>query len=224
MKILLLQTDDHALSCISMGLKSEGFLLDITNNQAKAQCLVESREYDLIIVENKKGVIDAFSFATFIRAINERIPLIMIAATDNIEKRVEAFLVGYDDVLFKNTPLSEFTVRINSHIRRSALNRQVFHLKFSDLEIDTKKRIALRAGREIYLRKKEYELLEYMMHYPEQVLSRNRLLEHVWSDDIFIYTNTVDVHMAAVRRKIDCPKDAKLIHTIHGVGYMISKG
>jgi DNA-binding response OmpR family regulator len=209
--------------CIAVGLKSQGLLVDNVYNQPKALCLSEARGYDLLLVDNSSKDIDAFKFCTDVREQNSHIPIIMIASRDSLEVRVEAFMIGFDDIVMQNTPFIEIYFRINRLIRRcSAICDISTILKFDNLTMDTSRREISRGSRNILLRRKEYDLLEYMLHYPDQVLSRHRLLEHVWPEDTFVYTNTVDVHMASVRRKVDSKEKNKLIHTIHGIGYMIS--
>jgi len=223
MKILFLHSNENMTRFISSALESEGFLIDNVFNQPKALCLSEARGYDLILVENNKKHINAIKFCVEVREIDKTIPMIMISSKYNIETRVEAFIIGFDDIVTKKTPFSEIHVRINGLIRRCSSRGDISSiLKFDDLQIDTKRRETKRSGEIISLRRKEYDLLEYVMHYPEQVLSRHRLLEHVWAEDTFVYTNTVDVHMAALRRKVDKNKTKKLIHTVHGIGYMMS--
>lgn len=223
MKILSIQKNDPVSSFMINGLKSENFMVDIVDYEAKALCLLEARGYDLVLVFNDDTLINGISMGQKIREVNNNIAMVLVLDKNSLELKIDALSVGFDDVFSITTPLIEIATRLKSMIRRFALSIQLSVLRFSNLEIDTARRLVRRGNRVLPLRRKEYELLEYMMHYPEQVLSRRRLLEHVWPEDTFMFTNTVDVHMASIRRKVDYKSDKKIIHTIHGVGYKISQ-
>jgi len=221
MKILCIYSGGKSKDFILSGLESEHFIVDHTDYQPKGISLAIARDYDLILIEDVIGEINALDSGLKIREENKKTPLIMLLDEYDLDLRIKALLCGFDDVVSIDTPILEVSARMRTLIRRSSLNMQSSVLSIGNLQIDTVSHSVIRNGKIIYLRRKEYELLEYMMHYPNQVLSRQRLLAHVWSDDVFMFTNTVDVHMASVRNKIDKEYQNKIIQTVHGVGYKI---
>jgi len=222
MKILCILSDENFSAYLVSGLKADHFIVDTVHSPAKGICLIESRDYDLIIIEDFKGLINGAQLAVEIREYKKSIPLIGLIHDNNLERRVDLLLAGFDEILPINTALLEITTRMHRLILRNSSYSHSSILKYDDLEMDINRRIVKRGTTQIILRKKEYEVLEYMLHYPEQVLSRQRLLQHVWPEDVFMYTNTVDVHIASLRNKIDCESTNRIIQTVHGIGYKIS--
>jgi len=222
MKILCIYSKENFGEFLISGLETDSFIVDKINSAKKGICLAESREYDLILIQNKKNDINAFDVCKEIRINNKNVPILMILSKYDLEKVVEALIHGFDDVLSVRTPLIEIIARIKRLIKRSSMSSQLTVLKFGNLEIDIKNNLVRYNEKIIKLRKKEYELLEYMVHHPNQILSRRKLLAHVWPEETFMFTNTVDVHIGSIRKKMKNKIQKKMIETVHGIGYKIS--
>jgi DNA-binding response OmpR family regulator len=222
MKILCIYYKENFGDFLISGLESDSFVVDKTHCPKKGICLADSREYDIILIQNKKNYINAFDICKEIRENDNSIPILMILSEYNLEKLVDALINGFDDVLSTNTPLIEIIARIKRLIKRSKMTLQLTKLQFGNLELDIKNNIIKHKGEDIRLRKKEYELLEYMLYHQNEVLSRKKLLAHVWPEETFMFTNTVDVHISSIRRKMENKLKTKLIETIHGIGYKIN--
>lgn len=144
----------------------------------------------------------------------------MLTARDAVEQRVAGLDAGADDYLTKPFAFAELLARLRALLRREPLGQNTV-LRVADLELDSATRTVTRAGQSIALTYKEYSLLEYLMRRANRVLTRSMIAEHVWDYDFDTLTNVIDVHIRALRRKIDDPFPHKLIHTVRGAGYRL---
>jgi DNA-binding response OmpR family regulator len=144
----------------------------------------------------------------------------MVTARDAIDDRVAGLDSGADDYLIKPFAFAELLARLRALLRREPVFKGAL-LHIADLEMDTVGRSVRRAGQPIALTSKEYSLLEFLMRHPNQTLTRTAIAEHVWNYDFDNVSNLIDVHIFALRRKLDDPHPLKLLHTVRGVGYRL---
>jgi two-component system copper resistance phosphate regulon response regulator CusR len=155
-----------------------------------------------------------------IRARKSSLPVLILTAKDTVEERVAGLDGGADDYMVKPFALAELSARLRALHRRGAPRETV--LRVSDLEMDTVRRIVRRAGHPIDLKPKEYALLEFLMRNSDRPLTKSLIIEHVWDIHFGSVSNVVEVHVNSLRNKIDRGFTVPLIHTIRGVGYLLS--
>jgi DNA-binding response OmpR family regulator len=155
-----------------------------------------------------------------IRARKPSLPVLILTAKDSVEERVTGLDSGADDYMVKPFALAELSARLRALLRRGAPRENV--LRVADLELDTVTRTVRRSGRSIALKPKEYALLEYLVRNSGRPLPRSLIIEHVWDIHFDSISNVVEVHVNALRNKIDKGFGKPLIHTVRGVGYLLS--
>jgi len=163
---------------------------------------------------------NGWSLIQQLRAMRIDTPALFLTARDSVEDRVRGLELGSDDYLVKPFAFSELLARIRTLLRR-APTRQPERYRVADLDIDIPRRRASRAGQELVLTPKEFLLLGHLARHAGEVLSRENIVEHVWDIHFDPCANVMDVMMRRLRTKVDLPFDAKLIHTVRGVGYVL---
>jgi len=155
-----------------------------------------------------------------IRSRKAELPVLILTAKDSLDERVAGLDAGADDYMAKPFALAELSARLRALLRRGAPRESV--LKVADLEMDTVRRLVRRAGALIELKPKEYALLEFLMRNTDRPLTRSLIIEHVWDIHFDSISNVVEVHINSLRNKIDRGYGVQLIHTVRGVGYMLT--
>jgi DNA-binding response OmpR family regulator len=221
MRILLLEDDRDIGNFVASGLRREQFAVDWTETGEKGLMLAKVNAYDLGIFDIKlAGRESGIQVCRALRAYGKTFPILMLSVTSDVVRKVEALEMGADDYLAKPFSFVELMARVRALLRRE--KRIVGPiLTLGDLSMDTQSHVITRAGKAIALNRKEFMLLEYLMRNPGTVLTRTMILEHVWDMNADPFTNTVDVHMRFLRKKIDEPFRKKLLKTVHGYGYKI---
>jgi heavy metal response regulator len=221
MRILVVEDEGKIADFIRKGLSEQGFAVDVAGDGDEALDWVDVANFDVIVLDIMLPVRDGIEVCRTLRQRGQRTPILMLTARAAVEDRVRGLDSGADDYLVKPFAFAELLARIRALTRREpAVAGSVLHV--GDLMLNTATREAARDGTDIVLTTKEYALLEYLMRHPNQVLTRTMIAEHVWSYDFDNVTNVIDVHVRNLRRKIDAPFAAKLIHTVRGAGYRIS--
>jgi DNA-binding response OmpR family regulator len=201
-------------------LEVEHYSVDSCDNGADALDYFFMAEYDAVILDIMLPKLSGLDFLREIRAKSSKVPVLLLTALDSIEDRVKGLDAGSDDYLVKPFAFDELLARIRVLIRRN--NGQTSNiLIFEDLSIDCETRKVMRNNEEIELSAKEFSILEYFMHNPDIVLSRDKISRHIWNYDYEGGSNVVDVYIRYLRKKIDEGYDTKLIHTIRGAGYVL---
>lgn len=221
MRILLVEDEKEIAAFVMKGLRAERFVVDWTTKGDQAVTWAKINDYDLAIMDIKlDGEKNGITVCNAIRERQKDFPIIMLSATHDTAIKIEALNHGADDYLTKPFSLVELLARIRALMRRE---RKVVGpiLKVADLAMDLNAHVVSRSKKQIPLNRKEFGLLEYFMRNPGTTLTRNMILEHVWETTIDPFTNTVDVHVRFLRRKIDDGQKKKLIKTVHGYGYKI---
>jgi two-component system, OmpR family, response regulator len=199
-------------------LEEEGYAVDVAVNGADGVWFGTENEYDAIVLDLMLPDVDGFDVCRKLREAGRWSPVLMLTARDAVADRVAGLDAGADDYLTKPFSIAELLARLRALIRRGAVERPAV-LRAGDLTLDPTTRSVRRGGTEIDLTAKEFALLEYLMRHSDEVLSRSRLIEHVWD---FAYegdSNVVDVYVRYLRNKIDRPFRRDSIETVRGAGY-----
>jgi two-component system copper resistance phosphate regulon response regulator CusR len=220
MRILVIEDDVKVASFIQTGLQQEGHAVDVLHEGGKAGEQALAVDYDAVVLDVMLPGRSGFQVLRDIRARKSSLPVLMLTAKDSIEDRVAGLDAGADDYLAKPFALAELTARLRALLRRGAPRESV--LRVADLEMDTIKRLVRRAGRLVDLKPKEYALLEFLMRHSDRPLTKSLIIEHVWDIHFDSISNVVEVHINSLRNKVDRGFTPALIHTIRGVGYVLT--
>jgi DNA-binding response OmpR family regulator len=220
MRILVVEDEVAIAAFITDGLVKAGYGVDLASEGAEALHWVAIASYDLIILDVMLPGMDGLALCETLRGNGIACPILMLTARDAIEDRVAGLDSGADDYLGKPFAFAELLARIRALLRReSAFLGTVLYI--ADLSLDTRSREVYRNGQLIPLTTKEYRLLELLMRHPNQTITRDAIAEHIWNYEFDNVSNLIDVHIHALRRKMDDPYPTKLLHTIRGVGYRL---
>lgn len=222
MKILVVEDEKKIASFIRIGLEGAGFDVEVTHHGDDGYTLATTRPYDAIILDIMLPGRDGLSILKNLRLKGNPVPVILLSARAEPHERVEGLNLGADDYLVKPFYIEELVARLHVVTRRAA-GAATSTLAVEDLTIDLLTRHVTRAGREIELTSREFQLLEHLARNPGRVLTRAQICERVWEYDFDPGTNLVDVYIQRLRRKLEAPGAAPLIETIRGVGYRIRK-
>ncbi len=219
MRILIIEDEVKTAAFLSKGLKENGFIVDIAENGIDGLNLAQELPYQLIILDVMLPGLDGFSLLEALRKQNIQTRVLLLTARDAVDDRVKGLELGADDYLVKPFAFSELLARIRTLMRRGE-TREIQNIKIADLDIDAIKHRVFRASQRIDLSPKEFQLLLLMARRQGEVLSRTVISEQVWDINFDSNTNVVDVAIRRLRNKVDDPFQAKLIHTVRGVGYV----
>jgi DNA-binding response OmpR family regulator len=218
-KVLIVEDDAEISAAIREGLEDAGFDVHVVRDGERALRLALAQPFSVIILDLMLPGVDGLTICRKLRAAKITTPILMLTARDQIGDRVLGLESGADDYLGKPFGFEELLARIRALLRRDKVNKSGF-IEIGDLDIDTAARIVKRAGRELQLTQREYTLLEALASREGQVISRETILKDIWGDE-FSTSNTVDVHVRNLRKKVDEGFEKKLIHTIFGAGYSL---
>ena len=219
MRILIVEDDVVIASLIRKGLERERFDVDLASDGETGLQLAQQGGYGVILLDVMLPRRDGWSICAALRARRDITPILMLTARDSVDDRVRGLETGADDYLPKPFDFKELLARVRALLRRDRLHKaRVFRI--ADLEIDTTAGRVTRGGQEIPLTPREFTLLEALASNEGRVLTREAIQERVFMDDE-AFSNTVTVHVANLRKKIDAAHEVKLIHTVHGFGYTL---
>lgn len=220
MRILLIDDSQEIIDFLKIGLKPEGFIVDTAQDGDKGSFLARTSDYDLIILDYLLPKKDGLEVCNEIRKDGNLAPILVVSAMAETEIKISLLNAGADDYIVKPFAFSELLARIKALLRRPReMEKDI--LKIDDLIIDINSYSVKRGSAKIYLTRKEFALLEYLIKNRGKVLSRGMIMEHVWDMETDIFSNTIETHILNLRRKIDIPGKKKLIHTIQGRGYKL---
>jgi DNA-binding response OmpR family regulator len=220
MRVLVIEDDRKVASFIQTGLEQEGYAVDLLNDGADAGEQARAVDYDVVVLDLMLPGRSGFQVLRDIRARKASLPVLMLTAKDSLEERVAGLDAGADDYMTKPFALAELSARLRALLRRGNPRESV--LRIADLEMDTIRRKVRRAGSAIELKPKEYALLEFLMRNTDRPLTKALIIEHVWDIHFDSISNVVEVHINSLRNKIDKGFDVPLIHTVRGVGYVLT--
>jgi two-component system copper resistance phosphate regulon response regulator CusR len=219
MRILLVEDEVALARAIKRGLEQNHYQVDVAATGTEGLKMAQENPYTLLILDLMLPGIDGWRICETLRQNRDRTPILMLTALGQLEDKVRGLELGADDYLTKPFEFPELLARARALIRRDKTHRSRL-IRVGDLEIDTVQRRVTRAGAEIALSHREYDLLEALAAYEGQVLTREVIQERIWMDEES-YSNTVDVYIGLLRKKIDAGHEVKLIQTIRGVGYTL---
>ena len=224
MYLLLIEDDLEAAEYLAKGLRENGYEIDHSADGRDGLEKASTGRYEVIIADRQLPFVDGLQIIAALREKEDRTPVLILSALGTVDDRVAGLRAGGDDYLTKPFAFSELLARIEALRRRASISAEtVTRLKVGDLEVDLLARRAHRGGRAIDLTTKEFQLLEYLMRRPGQVVTRTMLLENVWNLHFDPQTNIIDVHMSRLRNAIDKGYPKPLIHTVRGAGYVLKE-
>jgi two-component system, OmpR family, response regulator len=220
MRVLVIEDDAGLAAVLARGLEEAGFAVDSAGDGAAGLWLGTENEYDAVVLDLGLPDIDGLHVLARLRAAGRWAPVLVLTARDTVPDRVAGLDGGADDYLLKPFAFPELLARLRALVRRGAKERPCL-LAVGDLVLDPATRRACRGGVEIALTATEFALLECLMRQPGEVLSRSRLIDHVWDMAFDKDSNVVDVYVGYLRAKVDRPFGRASIQTIRGAGYLL---
>jgi DNA-binding response OmpR family regulator len=207
---------------VRRGLERAGYQVELAADGLAGWELAKDGGYALILLDLMLPGLDGLELCRRLRARRDRTPILMLTARDAVPERVKGLEAGADDYLPKPFAFEELLARVRALLRREGVNKSSV-IQIRDLEIDTATRRVLRGSEELSLTPREYSLLEALAKNEGRALTREVILDRVWGDEGRTGSNTVDVYITMLRRKLDVDASVKLIHTVHGVGYVLRR-
>ncbi|MES2224539.1 MAG: response regulator transcription factor [Patescibacteria group bacterium] len=220
MRILIIEDDKDTQLFLTERLLEKGIAVDCVGTGKKGVYLAKTNDYDVILLDYGLPDMNGFSVLEEIRENGKNTRVIMISVTDAVPYKVRGLTIGADDYVSKPLYFDEIYARIQAVVRRPVMMQQSI-LTLDDLELDTIRQTASRSGVPVYLTRKEFSLLEYLMKHAGVVVTRGMLMEHIWDVDLDPFSNTIETHILNLRKKIEHKDKTKLIHSVAGRGYKI---
>jgi DNA-binding response OmpR family regulator len=221
MRILLVEDEPAIASFLKRRLEEKCFVVDVEEDGERGSFTARTNEYDLVLLDNMLPKKTGLSVIRDIRARGRDVPILVLSVRGDIEAKVELLNAGADDYLAKPFSFDELLARIGALLRRPPHVAKPI-LEVGGLSLNEATYEVRRDGADINLTRKEFALLRYLMRNAGTVLSRGMLLEHVWNMDTDPFSNTVEAHIASLRKKVDAPFGKRLVHTVQGRGYRIA--
>ena len=222
MKILVIEDEPKAAGYLRQGLTESGFAVEVAHTGVDGLHAAVNGDHDLVLLDLMLPGIDGFAVLSALRT-SRQIPVLLLTARDNTDDKVRGFELGADDYLVKPFAFPELLARVRALLKRGKAHATDPSLRVADLEIDPVRHRATRSGQRIDLSAKEFALLTLLTQRTGEVLSRTQISSLVWDIHFDSDTNVVEVAIRRLRAKIDDPFDAKLIHTVRGVGYVLEQ-
>jgi len=222
MRILVVEDEHLIAASIKKGLEQERYSVDVAHDGIEGYDLAQSGDFDLIILDLMLPGKDGLTICSDLRKNGIHTPILILTAKGQVSDKVTGLNTGADDYLAKPFSFEELLARIKALGRRPK-NSLLTTLTLGDLELNSITYEVKRGGKKILLSSKEFQLLEYLIRHPRQILSKQQLIDHVWNYDADILPNTVEVYIRKLRDKIDKPfkNKGELIRTLRGFGYKL---
>jgi two-component system copper resistance phosphate regulon response regulator CusR len=221
-RILVIEDEQKLGQALREGLEAEQYGVALTHTGEEGFYLVQTESFDLVILDVMLPGRSGLEILTTMRQHGLRTPVLMLTARDGIEDRVRGLDTGADDYLLKPFAFPELLARVRA-LGRRGIAESGPRLRIGDLEVDVVGRTVTRAGQQLDLTAREFELLEYLVRHQGHVVSREMLTRDVWKETgrHTPLDNVIDVHVARLRRKVDDQFNQKLVHTVRGVGFVV---
>ena len=220
MRILLVDDDKKLCNTVKRGLEEGAYAVDCVHDGDDGLYYAETTPYDLIILDVMMPLKDGLEVCRALRSKRILTPVLMLTAKDAVEDRVRGLDTGADDYLVKPFAFAELLARVRALLRRKGANKSS-RITVGDLALDTVTREVTWQEKQVDLTTKEFAVLEYLMHHPDQVVTRTMIEEHAWDYELDSISNLVDVYIRRIRQKIDPDMGKRIITTIRGAGYRI---
>ncbi|AFY68970.1 two component transcriptional regulator, winged helix family [Thalassoporum mexicanum PCC 7367] len=218
MRLLLVDDEEELIAPLQQVLTNQGYGVDIASNGKQGWEMARSGGYDLLILDWMMADMSGIEICQHLRQVGDSTPVLFLTAKDTLDDRVAGLDSGADDYLVKPFELRELLARVRALLRRSPIV-ETQRLTYKDLELDRNNQVAYRRGQPIALSEKEYQLLEYFMRHPNQLLTHEQIQQHLWSPDETPVSNALVAQIRLLRRKIDGNAKSSLIATVYGKGY-----
>ena len=219
-QILIVEDEAKLAQFIELELKYEGYQVTVANDGFTGLTIAREIKPDLILLDWMLPGLSGLELCRRLRTTGDKVPVILLTAKDDVSDRVAGLDAGADDYVLKPFSVEELLARIRAHLRRTQEPNPDL-LIFEDLSLNRSTREVYRSNREIELTAKEFDLLEYLMAHPRQVLTRDRILETVWGYDFMGDSNIIEVYVRYLRLKLEANDEKRLIQTVRGVGYVL---
>jgi two-component system, OmpR family, copper resistance phosphate regulon response regulator CusR len=225
MRVLVVEDEMKVANALREGLEGEKFEVIVERTGEGAFFRVNTESFDVILLDLTLPGRDGLEILQALRQRGVKTPVLVLTARDSLQDRVTGLDAGADDYLIKPFAFAELLARIRALVRRGRVT-ETPRLSIGDLEMDLVTRKVMRNAQPVELTVREFELLEYLLRYHGQVVSRETLARDVWKETARTtpLDNVIDVHIARLRRKVDLEQSIKLIHTVRGVGFMLREG
>ncbi len=217
--VLVVDDEESIIELLDLGLGREGYRVLSAGTGTEGLELYRKEHPDLVILDWMLPEMEGIEVCRRIRA-SDNVPIIMLTAKDTLEDKIKGFETGADDYLAKPFKFKELLMRVKSLLRRAGANNDN-KITYNDLVLDRAERRVFRDNKEVELTTKEFEILEYFITHPRQVLTKEQILDTIWGWDYPGGANTVEVHVSALRTKLG-DNDRRLIRTVRGVGYALN--
>jgi len=221
MKILIIDDEPTIIEFIKQGLESRLFSVESATDGERGAFLARTGTYDLVILDYSLPKMNGAQVLKEIRSENKHLPVIILTVKSELSDKKELFELGADDYITKPFLFDELLLRINAILKRPTKAEAEIQ-RIDNLTFNASAKTIRRAGREIYLTKREFSLLEYFLRNRGLIVSRQQILEHVWDYNADPFSNSVESHIASLRRKLNKNKYRNLIHTFNGRGYKLA--
>ena len=218
--ILIVEDEAKLAQFIELELKYEGYQVTVANDGFTGLTMAREIKPDLILLDWMLPGLSGLELCRRLRTTGDKVPVILLTAKDDVTDRVAGLDAGADDYVLKPFSVEELLARVRAHLRRTQEPNPDL-LMFDDLSLNRSTREVFRGNREIELTAKEFDLLEYLMAHPRQVLTRDRILETVWGYDFMGDSNIIEVYVRYLRLKLEANQEKRLIQTVRGVGYVL---
>jgi two-component system response regulator MprA len=219
MRILVVDDEPAVRDAVRRALSFEGYDVQIAAEGTEALDLLATEQVDAVVLDILMPDVSGLDVCRRLRASGDTTPVLLLTARGQVADRVAGLDAGADDYLAKPFALQELLARLRALLRRTSKERDVLH--FADLSLDVDAREARRGERLIDLTPTEFRLVEVLLRHPRRVLTREALLESVWGYDFPTSSNSLDVYVGYVRRKLEAEGEPRLVHTARGVGYVL---
>ena len=220
MRVLLVEDSKRLQTTVGAALRRSGFAVDLAGDGEEGLWQATSNDYDVIVLDIMLPRLDGVTLLQRLRQQGNPTHVLLLTAKDTVEDRVRGLQAGADDYLVKPFALEELLARVEALCRRAYGSKQT-QLVMGDLVIDTVAKEVVRAGQSVALKPREYLLLEYLARRAGQVVTRRDIESHIYNDEADPMSNVVDSAICSLRKKLNASNPAPLIHTRHGLGYML---
>ena len=218
--VLVVDDDEEIRKALERALRLEGFAVRVADGGQAALELVEQERPGVMVLDVVMPDLSGISVVSRMRARGDDTPICILSARDEVEDRVAGLEAGADDYVVKPFDIGELAARLRALLRRMPAGDGA-PIRVGDLLVDPARRSVQRAGRPVELTRREFDLLEELARHRNVVLSRGQLLESVWGYDFEVDGNVVDVFVGYLRRKLEADGEARMIHTVRGVGFVL---
>ena len=219
-RIVVVDDDEALRGAVRRALRLEGYDVEVAGDGAEALAHLAALRADLVVLDVLMPVVDGVTACRRLRESGDRTPVLMLTARDAVSDRVVGLDAGADDYLTKPFALEELLARVRALLRRSHPEHEG-PVRVGDLELDLRTRQVTRSGRAVELTRTEFALLELLMRNAGTVLTRDTIRERVWGFDDSYGSNTLDVYIGYLRRKLEEGGETRVIHTVRGVGFVL---